>query len=136
MLADVAQEIHQALRHQPFGVVEHEGPGFLGVEVEQPAHLVALAVEVLADLLLGEERSLVALAAGIADQPRAAAHEHDRPMAGQLEIAELERGRRRIEAAIRGAAAAREVRPELRRGLLDEAAPLEFGEHVRHRAES
>ena len=145
MLADVAQKIDQPLRHEPLGVVEHERPHLLRVEVEQPAHLVALAVQVLADLLFREERPLVALAARVADQPGAPAHQHDGPVAGQLEmpqqhqrhqVAELQRGRRGVEAAVHRAAAAREVRAQLRCRLVDEPAPLEFGEHVRHGAES
>ena len=115
------------------------------VEVEQPGHLVALALQVLADLLLREQRSLAPLAARIADQAGAAAHQHDGLVAGELEmpeqhdrheIAELQAGRGRIEAAVYGAGRRGEVRPDLLSGVVDETAPRELSEEVRHGAES
>src|SRR6185503_3481565 len=86
MLADVTQEIHEALLRQPLGVVQHDGARLGRVEVEQAGHLVALALQVLADLLLREQRPLAALSARIADQAGAAAHQHDGLVAGQLEV--------------------------------------------------
>src|SRR5439155_60092 len=115
------------------------------VEVEEPRHLVALALQVLADLLLREQRSLAALAARIADQAGAAAHQHDGLVAGELEvpqqhdrheIAELQAGRGRIEPAVHRAALRAEVRRDFLRGVVDEPAPLEVSEEVRHGAES
>ena len=66
-------------------------------------------------------------------------------MAGELEmpqqhdghqIAELQAGRGRIESAVHGAPVRGEVRSDSLRGVVDEAAPLELGEDVRHGAES
>src|SRR6266705_294223 len=70
---------------------------------------------------------------------------HDGLVAGELEmpqqhdrheIAELQAGCGRIEAAVHRAMLGREVRPDLLRGVVDETAPLELREEVRHGAES
>src|SRR2546425_10934580 len=58
VLADVAQEVHEALLPEPFGVVEHDGARLRRIEVEQPRHLIAHALQVLADLLPGKQRAL------------------------------------------------------------------------------
>ena len=78
VLADVPQESDERLLLQPVGIVEHEGPRLFRVEIEEPAHLIALVLQVVADLLLGEEGALILLAARVADHPGAAAHQHDR----------------------------------------------------------
>src|SRR5438093_13319544 len=74
-----------------------------------------------------------------------AAHQHDGFVAGELEvpqqhdrheIAELQAGRGRIEPAVHGAALRAEVRRDFLRGVVDEPAPLELSEEVRHGAES
>src|SRR5438876_429538 len=81
----------------------------------------------------------------ISDQACAAAHQHDVLVAGELEvpqqhdrheIAELQAGCGRIEAAVHRAALRAEVRRDFLRGVVDEPAPLELGEEVRHGAES
>ncbi len=144
VLAHVPQEVDQALLHEPVGVVEDEGLS-RSVEVEEPRHLVALPLQVLADLLLREQRPLAPFAARIADQAGTAAHQHDGLVAGELEmpqqhdrheIAELQAGRGRIEAAVYGAGRRGEVRPDLLSGVVDETAPRELSEEVRHGAES
>src|SRR5205814_968005 len=72
VLSHIAQEVDEGLLDEPIGVVEDEGLR-RSVEVEEPRHLVALALQMLADLLLREQRPLAALAARIADQAGAAA---------------------------------------------------------------
>src|SRR5712692_6755881 len=52
------------------------------------------------------------------------------------EIPELQARRGRIEATVHGAPAPDEIGREALRGVVDEAAPLEFGEEIRHGAES
>ena len=144
VLSHIAQEVDEGLLDEPIGVVEDEGLR-RSVEVEEPRHLVALALQMLADLLLREQRPLAALAARIADQAGAAAHQHDGLVAGELEvpqqhdrheIAELQAGCGRIEPAVHRAALRAEVRRDFLRGVVDETAPLELREEVRHGAES
>src|SRR5438445_683039 len=145
VLADVAQEVHQPLVDQPVGVVQHQGPRLFGVEVEEPLHLIALPLQVLADLLAREQRALARLAARVANQSGAAAHQHDGFVAVELEvaqqhqrheIAELQAGRGRVEAAVHRAPSPGEVLRQLLRGVVHEPAPLELRKEVRHGAES
>ena len=149
MLADVAQEVDEGERRllvrQPVGVVAHQRPDFLGVEVQEALHLIALPLEVLPDLLAREQGALAALAARVADQAGAAAHQDDRLVPGELEVpqqhqrhqvAELQAGRGRVEAAVHGAPPFGEVAPQVLRGVGDEPAPLELGEEIGHGAES
>ena len=140
VLADVAQEIDHALLDQPLGVVQQQRGRGTGAEFQKPRGLVAHAMHVLADFFLGEQRALARLPRGIADQAGPAAHQHDRPMAGALqigeqhqrhEIAELQRGCRRVEAAVGGDRSLGEMGGEAGRPLLDEASPLQFLQHVR-----
>ena len=84
VLPDVAQEVDEPLGDEPFGVVEQQRGALAGAELEEPRHLIALALEILADLLLGEQRPLARLARRIADEAGAAAHQHDRPVAVAL----------------------------------------------------
>src|SRR2546430_14392410 len=72
-------------------------------------------------------------------------HQHDGLVAGELEvpqqhdrheIAELQAGCGRIEAAVHRAALRAEVRRDFLCGVVDETAPLELREEVRHGAES
>ena len=86
MLPDVAQEVHEALLDEPIGVVQDEGLRRPGIEVEQPCHLVALAVHMLARLFFREQRTLTGFAARITDQPGAPAHQRDRSVTGQLKM--------------------------------------------------
>ena len=108
VLPDIAQEVHQALLHEPIGVVQHQGRR-RPIEVEEPRHLVAHALQILPDLLFREEGPLAGLTARIADQPGAAPHQRDRAMPRELEvsqqhdrheIAELQAGRGRIESDV------------------------------------
>src|SRR6266702_3788518 len=107
--------------------------------------MVALAASVFPDLLLGKQGSLALLTAGIANHTGAPAHQHDRPVAGQLkmpqqhqrhQVSDLEAGRGGVEAAVQRAATRSEVRREVARGVVDEAPPLELRKEVRHGAES
>ncbi len=145
MLADVAQEIDHALLDQPLGVVQQQRGRGTGAEFQKPRGLVAHAMHVLADFVLGEQRALARLPRGIADQAGPAAHQHDRPMAAALqigeqhqrhEIAELQRGCRRVEAAVGGDRAFREMRGQRGRGLLHEASPFQCLQDVGHGGES
>ena len=145
MLADVAQKVDEAFLDEPVGVVQHLGVAVARIEVEKAAHLIALALQVLADLLLREQRALAALPAGITDQSGAAAHEHDRAVPGELElpqqhdrhqVAELQARRCGIESAVERPASGGEVGVELARVLMHEAPPLELCEEIRHGAES
>ena len=145
MLADVAQKVDEALFDEPVGVVDHQRARVPRVEVEEPLHLVAHALQVLADLFFRQQRALGALAGGIADEAGAAAHHDDGPVAGALqlqqqhdrhEVAELQAGRRRIEAAVRADRSLGEVGLEAGRRVVDEAPPLQFGEEVGHGSES
>ena len=101
-------------------------------ELQEPRHLIALALQVLADLLLGEQRALARLPRWIADQSGSPTHQDDRPVAGALQIgeqhqrhqvADLQAGGGGVEAAVGGDRPAREVGFEARRRLLDEPAP-------------
>src|SRR5439155_12310545 len=71
VLPDIAQEIDQQLLPQPLRVVEQERGAWPCAKVQEPRRLIALATDVLADLLLGQQRPLARLPGGIADQPRA-----------------------------------------------------------------
>ena len=86
VLADIAQELHEAEVAQPVGVVQQKGA--VRAEVEEPLELTPNCLGVGRDLLLGEQRSLDVLAAGVADQRRPAAHHDDGPVAGLLEAAD------------------------------------------------
>ena len=144
MLADVAQEIDEPLLDQPLGVVHHLRRRGAGIEVEETLHLIALPLQVFPDLLTGEERALAALAARVADQPRAAAHQDDGLVPVELEmpeqhqrhqVAELQAGCGGIEPAVHRAPL-REVALEVLRSVVHEAAPPELREEIRHGAES
>ena len=78
VLADIAQKIEEADRPQPVDVVAHQrGVGRPGGEVEKPLELPANPLRVVLDLLEGQQRSLLALSARIADETGAAADERD-----------------------------------------------------------
>src|SRR6266700_3310226 len=102
VLSDVPEEIDESLLHQPLRVVEHKRRGRSRAEIQEARRLIALATNVLPDLFLGEKWAFARFPGGIADQAGAAAHQHDRSMAGALQIgeqhqrhqvAELQRGR-------------------------------------------
>jgi len=145
VLADVAQEVHQALLYQPVGVVEHERARVLRVEVQQPSHLVALAVHVVPDLVLGEERPLGLLTAGVTDHARATAHQYDRLVAVELkvpqqnerhQISDLQARCGGVEAGVHRPWPLGHMTLEVRRGVRHQPAGLELGEEARHGAES
>jgi len=117
------------------------------VEIEELRHLVAHALHVLGDLLRCEQRAFGAFPRRVADQAGAAAHHHDGPVPGALQlqeqhdrhqVAELQARRRRIEAAVRAhrPLPLGEVGFEAGRRVVDEAPPLQFGKEVGHGSES
>ena len=145
VLADITEKGYQLLLHEPVGVVQDEDARLLRVEVEQPRQLVALTAHVLPDLLLGKEGPLALLTARIANQARSPAHQHDRPVADQLKVAQqhqrhqvpdLKAGCCGIEAAVHRAATRGKMGREVPGGVVHEAAPLELGDEVGHGAES
>ena len=82
--ADLAQEVDVVEAAQPVRVVDDQG---LAVrKVEEAAHLLLDAVHVVVDDLGGEHLAKVALAGGVADQARAAAHQGDGAVAGALHV--------------------------------------------------
>jgi len=144
VLADGAEKVDQSFGHEPVGVV-HE-PGAVGGEIEEARHLGALPLEVGDERFGSEQRPLRTLPRRIADQPRAAAHQDDRPVPAALqvlqqhqwdEIAELQARRGGIEAAVdRDGPLALEVLLESRRRRVHQAAPLELRQNPRHGRES
>ena len=135
MLPDVAQKVDQSLRAEPFRIVEQDGGGGPGAELEKARHLIALVLQVVTDLFFRKQRPLACFAGWIADQSGATTHQHDRPVPAALqigeqhqrhEIAKLQRRRRGIEAAVGGDRPLGEMRGEAGRRLLDEPAPLEL----------
>src|SRR5207245_4548775 len=110
-----------------------------GAEPEKPRELIAEAAQVLAQLLSGKQGSVGTLARGVADETRAAAQQHDGPVAVELQVsqqhdrhqvAELQAGRRSVEAAVGGDRSLGEMGLEARRRLLREAAPVELLEEI------
>ena len=79
---DVPQELHVVQLRQPLGVVQHQGPA-LG-EVQVALQLGLLPLEVLLDLLVGEDGRLVVLPVGSPTSAGAAAHQGDGPVAVAL----------------------------------------------------
>src|SRR5437667_5842164 len=55
MLPDVAQKVDQSLRAEPFRIVEQDGGGGPGAELEKARHLIALVLQVLTDLFFRSE---------------------------------------------------------------------------------
>jgi hypothetical protein len=126
-------------------VVEHQRCRRPGIEIEEAGRLVALPLQVLTDLLGRQQRPLGTLTRRVADQPGAAAHQHDRLVPAALQvrqqhqrqgIAHLHAGRRGVKPAVHRAGARGEVGLEIGRRLLHEAAPAQFGKETGHGAES
>ncbi len=85
MTPDVAQERNVAQLVQPIRIVGRDGAG---VEIEEPREHGANLGDVGVDLLVREQRAGGVLAGGIADLAGAAAHQHDRAVAGLLQPAQ------------------------------------------------
>ena len=111
MLSDIAQEIEDADRAHPVGIVEQERGIRLALEIEQPAQLALDARDVGLEAFRREEIALGRLAARVADHAGRAARDGDGPMARQLEpaqneqadqVAEVEAVGGRIEADVKG----------------------------------
>ena len=106
--------------------------------------LRADAGEVRVDLLDGEQLALGGLAARVADHAGAAAHDRDRAVAEALHAreghhrqqrADVQAVRRRIEADVQRHLLAGQHVAQALGGLVDQPAPLQFGECVgRHRS--
>ena len=82
-------------------------PGAL--EIEESRQLVADRRRVGGDRVRGRQRPLAGPAARVADEPRAAAHQHHRPMSGALQVheshhrhqvADVQARRRRVEPGV------------------------------------
>jgi hypothetical protein len=132
VLPDVAQELEQASRPQPVGVVEEEGV----VEVEEPLELGPDALQVRLQLVGPEQGTLPGPPPGVAHHARAATGQGQGAVAGQLEpaqgeegeqVADVEAARRRVEARVHGHPAAVEERQQgLVGDLVQEATPAKL----------
>ncbi len=143
MLADVAQEFEVAEAAHPIVVVDQQGRGRTAVEIEEPPQLLFHAGNIGAEDLDVQEVTLFALAAGVADHARRPAHQGQRPMPGLLETAEEHDGHEishvhavggGVEADVNRTSLLLEPRLEIGvvGGLVDQFAPAEFSENVRH----
>ena len=138
MLADIAQDLEEPKATQPVGVVHHLDAAL--AFAEKTLEDRPLPREIRLDLILGLQRTLVALAAGVPDEAGAAAKQGDGPVSRRSEppqehdgeqIADGQAVRGRVEPAIAGADARGEMRREFGRGdLMQQAAPLQFVEEV------
>jgi hypothetical protein len=88
MPADIAQQRDVAQFVEPVGVIDHDrvaGPVAelqeLGEDPLDPRHVAG-------DLIVGQQLARFVLARGVADTRRAAAHQHDRLVAGLLKPAQ------------------------------------------------
>ena len=85
VLPDVAQERHRAHRGEPVGVINQAGRIRRGAEVEEMLELRANPRDVRLDLLGRLERPLYRLAARVANEAGAAAHDSDGAVPGSLQ---------------------------------------------------
>jgi len=152
MPADVAQQRDVEQPVEPVGVVHHDGIGrgrrrprieFRGERQELGEHGLD-AGHVARDVRVGQQLARLVLARRIADLGRAAAHQHDRLVAGALqpaqhhdlhEAADMQAVGGAVEADIGGSDAALEaLLQRLEVGyLMDEAALMDDPEEVRFR---
>ncbi len=88
MHAELAQEGDIAQLVQPVGVVDHHRVGRACAEGQEFLEGPLDALDIGGDLGVGQQRALLVLVGGIADLGGAAAHDHDRPMAGLLQPAQ------------------------------------------------
>jgi hypothetical protein len=149
VLADVAQELEVADPLEPVVVVHHARRAGGVAEVEEARELAPDRVDVALERLPIEQLPLLALPGRIADHPRGAADERQRPMPRSLQTghqgdrdqaARVQARARRIEADVERDALLREQGRELLAsgGVLHEAARLELIQDVpcRHGARS
>lgn len=136
--SDVAQEIEEAERGGPIGIIHEAGGVTGGVEIQEARELAADGDDVVGELRGREEITFGGFTGGIADHAGGTAGEGDGVVAGELEaaqeelrheVADVERIARGIEAAIDRDRAGGEALGE--RGAIGatgvEATPLEFG---------
>jgi len=109
MASDVAQKFDVVDLREPIGVVEQQGSAVGKIDV--PRKLLPDGQGVLVDLLAGQHLAHFRLAAGVADEARAAADQRDGAMAAPLHMgqrhdghqaADMQTGGRGIEADITG----------------------------------
>ena len=86
MPADVAQERDQAQIIQPVGVVHHQGIGRAVAENQKTRKDAPDAGHIARDLVVTQELPAFILAGWIADFGGAATHQHDRLVAGLLQV--------------------------------------------------
>ena len=134
--ADLAQEGEDGVVLVPIIVVHHDGGVGGAVEVEEAREVLLDALEVLLELVDGEEVALGGAAGGVADHARGAADEGDDAVAGALELREgldgdvvagLEAGGGGVEADVEGLRLLEELAHALlgAGGGLDQVAGLE-----------
>ena len=109
--AVLAQEVDVAQPVQPLGVVAHHRVGGVATEAQERLEGPADAGDVGGDHRVGEHGTLGGLVGRVADLGGAAAHQHDRPVAGLLQpaqghdlhqAADVQRGRGGVEADVGG----------------------------------
>ena len=88
MPSDVAQERDVAQPVEPGRVVDHDGGVGHIAEIEEAIEDPPDAGDVAGDVGVAQQPAAVILAGGVADLGGAAAHQHDRPMAGLLQPAQ------------------------------------------------
>ena len=107
--ADLAQEVDVVQVRQPVRVVDDER--LVVGEIQEAAHLLLDALDVVVDVLTGEHLAQLALAGGVAHQAGASAHQRDGTMARALHmrhghdrdvVTDVQGVRGRIEADIEG----------------------------------
>jgi hypothetical protein len=137
--ADIAQQRDVAQFVEPIGVVDHDRVARPLAETHEIGEDLADPLHVMGDLAVVEQAARFVLARGIADPGRAAAHQHDRLVAGLLEqaqehdrheVADMQAVGSAVVADIGGELPLGEARIE-RRGigaLVDEAALGSGGE--------
>ncbi len=141
VLAHVAEEVEEAQRLQPFGVVDQNGPPRTS-EVEELLELGPHAFEVGLDLLGGEEVALLVLPTRIADESGRATGHGNGPVPRSLEpaqvaqlqhVADVQAVGRRVEPAVTSQGVPVEASEQARiRRLVDEATEFEIGGEPGH----
>ncbi len=146
---DIAQQRDVTQFVEPVGVVDHDRVGRASAELQEVGEDLANARHVMGDLGIVEQLARLVAARRVADPGRAAAHQHDRLVAGLLEqaqqhdpgqIADMQAVGGAVVADISGDRPRLEARVERRQigALMDEAAfgggGKEIGVGVRHGA--